>query len=183
MRLISDVPLGAFLSGGIDSSLIVALMARAGAGRVKTFSIGFEAREYNELEHASRVARHCGTDHQQFIVTPDAVSILPKLVWHYNEPYADSSAIPTWYLSELTRQIGHRGADGRRRRRELRRATTGTPRCASPAGTIGFRPSWVRRLAGPYGPCPMRRASGPGAAPSASSTCCRTRLRAATPAS
>jgi asparagine synthase (glutamine-hydrolysing) len=104
IRLVSDVPLGAFLSGGLDSSLIVALMARAGAGRVKTFSIGFDEADYNELAYARLVAEHFGTDHHETIVRPDAVAILPKLVWHYNEPFADSSAIPTFYLAEMTRR-------------------------------------------------------------------------------
>lgn len=103
-RLISDVPLGAFLSGGVDSSLIVALVAEAGAGQVKTFSIGFEEAEYNELPYARMVAERFGTDHHEAVVRPDALRILPKLVWHYNEPYADSSAIPTLYLSQMTRR-------------------------------------------------------------------------------
>jgi asparagine synthase (glutamine-hydrolysing) len=104
MMLVSDVPVGAFLSGGIDSSLVVAMMAEAGAGRVKTFSIGFDEAEYNELEYARRVAERFGTDHHEAIVRPDALAILPKLVWHYNEPFGDSSAIPTLYLSEMTRR-------------------------------------------------------------------------------
>jgi asparagine synthase (glutamine-hydrolysing) len=104
LRLISDVPLGAFLSGGIDSSLVVALMARAGANPIRTFSIGFEEDRYNELPFARQVADRLGTDHREFIVRPDALSILPSLVWHYNEPYADSSAIPTFYLSRETRK-------------------------------------------------------------------------------
>jgi asparagine synthase (glutamine-hydrolysing) len=104
LQLVSDVPLGAFLSGGIDSSLVVALMAQAGAGRVKTFSIGFDDREYDELAYARQVAERFGTDHHEAIVRPDAVAILPKLVWHYNEPFADSSAVPTLYLSEMTRR-------------------------------------------------------------------------------
>jgi asparagine synthase (glutamine-hydrolysing) len=104
MRLQSDVPLGAFLSGGVDSSLITALMCRHATGRVKTFSIGFPIKEYNETQHARRVADHLGTEHHEFEVTPSGVEILPKLVWHYDEPFADSSAIPTWYLSEMTRQ-------------------------------------------------------------------------------
>jgi asparagine synthase (glutamine-hydrolysing) len=103
-RLVSDVPLGAFLSGGLDSSLVVAMMADAGAGRVKTFSIGFDDDAYNELPYARRVAERFGTDHHEAIVQPDAVEILPKLVWHYNEPYADSSAIPTFHLAEMTQR-------------------------------------------------------------------------------
>jgi len=104
LRLISDVPLGAFLSGGVDSSLIVALMARLGAGQVKTFSIGFDESEFDELHYARRIAARYDTAHQEFVVRPDAVSIIPKLVWHYGEPFADSSAIPTYYLAELTRR-------------------------------------------------------------------------------
>jgi asparagine synthase (glutamine-hydrolysing) len=103
-RLVADVPLGAFLSGGIDSSTVVALMAEAGAAPVRTFSIGFEEREYDELPYARLVARRYGTDHHEFVVRPEAVDVLPRLVWHYNEPYADSSAIPTFYLAELTRR-------------------------------------------------------------------------------
>ena len=74
------------------------------AGRVKTYSIGFEEREYDELEYARLVAARYGTDHHELVVRPDAVRVLPKLVWHYNEPYADSSAIPTYYLAEFTRR-------------------------------------------------------------------------------
>ncbi len=104
LRLISDVPLGAFLSGGIDSSAIVAIMAEQASSPVKTFSIGFEEKEYDELRYARLVAQRYGTDHHEFVVRPQATEIFPKLVWHYNEPFADSSAIPTYYLAELTRQ-------------------------------------------------------------------------------
>ena len=103
-RLISDVPLGAFLSGGVDSATIVALMSELGSGPVKTFSIGFGEEEYNELPYARLVAQRFGTDHHEFVVTPHVEEILPKLVWHYNEPFADPSAIPTYYLSQLTRE-------------------------------------------------------------------------------
>jgi len=103
-RLVSDVPLGAFLSGGIDSSLVVALMHEQGTERVKTFSIGFDEAEYNELAYARLVARRYETDHHEYIVRPNALEILPDLIWHYNEPFADSSAIPTYYLARLTRQ-------------------------------------------------------------------------------
>jgi len=104
LRMISDVPLGAFLSGGIDSSTVVALMTECSSGPVKTFSIGFEEERYNELPYARLVADRYGTDHHEFIVKPEAIEVLPELVWHYNEPYADSSAIPTYYLSKMTRE-------------------------------------------------------------------------------
>lgn len=105
VRLMSDVPLGAFLSGGIDSSAIVALMSELSSERVKTFSIGFQEQDFSEIEHARRIAHRFGTDHHEFIVKPDALEILPELARHYGEPYADSSAIPTYYLAKMTR--GH----------------------------------------------------------------------------
>jgi asparagine synthase (glutamine-hydrolysing) len=104
IRLLSDVPLGAFLSGGVDSSTIVALMARHSSGRVKTFSIGFDEKDYDELPFARLVAERYGTDHHELIVRPQAAAIVPKLAWHYDEPYADESAVPTYYLSQFTRQ-------------------------------------------------------------------------------
>ncbi|MEX1997123.1 MAG: asparagine synthase (glutamine-hydrolyzing) [Candidatus Andersenbacteria bacterium] len=104
LRLIADVPLGAFLSGGIDSSAVVALMSRHSAKPVKTFSIGFEEAGYNELPFARMVAKKFKTDHTEFIVRPETIDILPELVGLYEEPYADSSALPTYYLSKLTRQ-------------------------------------------------------------------------------
>ncbi|PIN80023.1 asparagine synthase (glutamine-hydrolyzing) [Candidatus Woesearchaeota archaeon CG10_big_fil_rev_8_21_14_0_10_30_7] len=103
LRMISDVPLGAFLSGGIDSSIIVALMSRF-SDKVKTFSIGFEEQDYNELPDARIIAEKYNTDHKEFIVKPDAIKILPKLAYYYNEPYSDSSAIPSYYLAQITRK-------------------------------------------------------------------------------
>jgi asparagine synthase (glutamine-hydrolysing) len=102
-RLVSDVPLGAFLSGGTDSSAVVALMSEASA-RVKTFSIGFDNQDFNELRYARTVANRYSTDHHELVVRPDAVEIAPKLAWHYGEPYADSSAVPTYYLAEFARR-------------------------------------------------------------------------------
>ena len=103
-RLMSEVPLGAYLSGGVDSSVVVALMAECSSQPVKTFSIGFDDPQYDELPHARRVAEAFGCDHHEFVVRPDAVEILPALARHFGEPFADSSAIPSWYLAKLTRQ-------------------------------------------------------------------------------
>jgi asparagine synthase (glutamine-hydrolysing) len=103
-HLMSDVPLGAFLSGGVDSSLVVGLMAEASARPVRTFSIGFDDPQHDELAHARVVARHFATDHHEFVVTPDAIAILDQLITHFDEPFGDSSAIPTWYVSALARQ-------------------------------------------------------------------------------
>ncbi|MFH1620168.1 MAG: asparagine synthase (glutamine-hydrolyzing) [bacterium] len=105
IRLISDVPLGAFLSGGIDSSIIVALMSRISDKPVKTFSIGFEEAEFSELSYASQVAMMYGCEHTEFIVKPEMADILPKLAWHYGEPYADSSALPSYYVARETREF------------------------------------------------------------------------------
>ncbi len=104
LRMISDVPLGAFLSGGIDSSLIVAMMSRISNEPVKTFSIGFEESKYNELPYARQIARYFNTDHHEIIVKPDSFSILPELVRQFDEPFADSSMIPTYIVSKKTKQ-------------------------------------------------------------------------------
>ena len=104
LRLRSDVPLGAFLSGGVDSSLMVALMQQHAGQQVQTFSIGFSVKQYDESSYARQVANHLKTDHHEFIVEPKAVEVLPSLVRQYDEPFSDSSAIPTWYVSEFTRQ-------------------------------------------------------------------------------
>ncbi len=104
LRMISDVPLGAFLSGGVDSSAVVALMARHSSGPVRTFSIGFDDDSYDELVFARQVAAQFGTRHIEFTVKPSAINVLPQLVRQYDEPFADASAIPTWYVSQLARE-------------------------------------------------------------------------------
>ncbi|MBD3320056.1 MAG: asparagine synthase (glutamine-hydrolyzing) [Chitinivibrionales bacterium] len=104
-RMISDVPLGAFLSGGIDSSIIVGLMAQQTAKKVRTFSIGFSTDSFNELPYAQSVANKWKTDHHEFVVSPDRLSdILPKIVGAFDEPFADSCAIQTYYLSQMTKE-------------------------------------------------------------------------------
>lgn len=104
IRLISDVPLGAFLSGGIDSSAVVGMMAKCSSTPVKTFAIGFEEKDFSELNYSRIVSKHFSTEHHEFIVKPKAMEILPKLIWHYNEPYADVSAIPSYYVASQTRK-------------------------------------------------------------------------------
>ena len=104
IRLRSDVPVGAFLSGGVDSSAVVAAMARLHSGAVKTFSIGFDVAEFDETAYAREVAELFGTEHHEFHLEPHALDVLPELVWHYGEPFADQSAIPSFYLAELTRR-------------------------------------------------------------------------------
>lgn len=103
-HLVSDVPVGAFLSGGVDSSSVVALMREAGASRVSTFSVGFSPRERSELPAAAAVAERFGTDHHELVVEPEAAAVLPALAHHYGEPFGDSSALMTYYVSKLARE-------------------------------------------------------------------------------
>lgn len=105
-RMVADVPIGAFLSGGVDSSAVVATMSRLSGKRVSTFTIGFDDQEgYDERSYARLVAARYATDHHEFVVQPNAVELVEKLVWHHDQPCGDSSALPTYLLSELTR--GH----------------------------------------------------------------------------
>jgi asparagine synthase (glutamine-hydrolysing) len=103
-RLVADVPVGALLSGGIDSSAVVAVMAQEAHGRVKTFSVGFDHETFNELPAARRVADWCGTEHHEFTVRPNAIELLPSIIRHYGEPFGDHSAIPSFQIAALTRE-------------------------------------------------------------------------------
>ena len=104
IRLRSDVPLGAFLSGGMDSAAVLALMTRHSTRPVQTFTIGFGDPEYDELDEARRTAAHFAADHHEQIVTPDGIGVAERLAVHYDEPFADASAIPTFYVAELARK-------------------------------------------------------------------------------
>ena len=103
-HMISDVPIGALLSGGIDSSLVVGLMARASSRPIKTFSIGFDEPAFDELDGARRIADHFSTDHHELVVRPDALAVVDDIVRHFDEPFGDSSAVPTWYVSQMARR-------------------------------------------------------------------------------
>ncbi len=105
IRLISEVPLGAFLSGGVDSSTVVGMMSQLSETPVKTFSIGFNEDSFDELKYARIAAKHFNTEHHEFIVTPDLVEIVDELVWHFDEPFADSSALPTFMVSKMARDF------------------------------------------------------------------------------
>lgn len=102
-HLVSDVPVGAFLSGGLDSSSVVGCMARASTTPVKTFSIGFDDADFDELAYARQVAARYGTDHFEMVVKPDVMSVLPRLAWQFDEPFGDASAVPTYCVAKITR--------------------------------------------------------------------------------
>jgi asparagine synthase (glutamine-hydrolysing) len=104
LQMVSDVPLGAFLSGGVDSSSVVAMMRKGGADHVVTASVGFEEKAYDELPFARRVAQRYGTEHHEKIVQPQAPQVIEKLAWHYDEPFADYSSVPTYYVSQAARE-------------------------------------------------------------------------------
>ncbi|MGH9800783.1 MAG: asparagine synthase (glutamine-hydrolyzing), partial [Blastocatellia bacterium] len=104
IRLMSEVPLGAFLSGGVDSSTVVAMMAQAMDQPVKTFSIGFSEASFDELKYARLTAERYKTDHHEFVVTPDVCQLVEEIVWHHDEPFADASSIPTYAVSKLARE-------------------------------------------------------------------------------
>ena len=104
VRLMSEVPLGAFLSGGLDSSAVVALMSRVLRQPVKTATIAFNEDHFDESDFARRVSHHLGTDHYEKTVTPDKIDTIEKLAWHYDEPFADSSALPTYFVSQIARE-------------------------------------------------------------------------------
>jgi len=105
IRLISEVPLGAFLSGGVDSSTIVGMMSQISDKPVKTFSIGFNEDTFDELKYARIAAKHFNTEHHEFVVTPDLVEIVDELAWHFDEPFADPSALPTFMVSKMARDF------------------------------------------------------------------------------
>ncbi|MEZ6121930.1 MAG: asparagine synthase-related protein [Planctomycetaceae bacterium] len=145
LRLRSDVPLGAFLSGGIDSTVITGLMQEQLDRPVQTFSIGFPVKAFDERHYARQASELLGTDHHEAVVNPDALSILPQLIWHYDEPFGDSSAIPTMYLSRMTREnvtvalTGDAGDElfcGYDRYRAVRMMQQ-----------MAFAPKWMRRMA------------------------------------
>ena len=104
LHMVSDVPVGAFLSGGVDSSTVVAFMARSSSRPVKTFSIGFDEEDFDELGYARLVAARYGTDHFEMVVKPETIQLLPRLAWQFDEPFADASAVPTYCVSKITRE-------------------------------------------------------------------------------
>lgn len=144
LRLRSDVPLGAFLSGGIDSTVICGLMQTQLDRPVQTFSIGFPVAAFDEREYARQASKQLGTDHHEAVVTPDALAILPQLIWHYDEPFGDSSAIPTMYLSKMTREhvtVALTGDAGDELFCGYERY-----RAARMTGQMDFVPRWMRQM-------------------------------------
>uniref|UniRef100_A0A832I3N2 asparagine synthase (glutamine-hydrolyzing) n=1 Tax=Eiseniibacteriota bacterium TaxID=2212470 RepID=A0A832I3N2_UNCEI len=164
LRLVADVPLGAFLSGGVDSSVVVALMAEAVNEPIKTFSIGFEGFPGgDELGHAREVARHLGTDHHEFTVRPDALALLPALAWLCDEPFADPSIVPTYHVSRMAR-------------REVTVALSGDGGDEAYAGYVTY--PWARRFAALDGiPRGLRRAMAQAASGLRPGSAVRRRLR------
>ncbi|MEO1136049.1 MAG: asparagine synthase (glutamine-hydrolyzing) [Pseudomonadota bacterium] len=145
-RMVADVPVGAFLSGGIDSSAVTAFMAEHSANPVKTFCIGFDETDFDERRYARLVAERFGTDHEEEIVRPDAMAILPEIIWHYEDPFADPSAIPTYYVSQLARRhvtvsLSGDGGD------EFFLGYNRYDDCAA-MGWVDHLPTAVRRMAG-----------------------------------
>jgi asparagine synthase (glutamine-hydrolysing) len=104
LRLVADVPVGFFLSGGVDSSAVVAVASEVANDRLETFSIGFNEPRYDEREYARYVAKRFGTRHHEFVIEPGSIDVIEQIAWHTDEPFADSSALPTWHLSQLTRR-------------------------------------------------------------------------------
>jgi asparagine synthase (glutamine-hydrolysing) len=168
-RLISDVPLGAFLSGGLDSAAVVAAMAEASSEPVKTFSIGFTSQKFNELPLARLTAKRFGTEHHELLVEPRALDVIPRIVRHYGEPFADDSAIPSFYLAEMARRdvtvalngdggdesfggypryaVNRAAAQLERLPVALRRAVSAAGMRVPESGTIDSWPSRIRRAA------------------------------------
>jgi asparagine synthase (glutamine-hydrolysing) len=159
-HMVSDVPIGAFLSGGVDSSSVVVLMAQASSTPIRTFSIGFAEADFDELAFARQVATRYGTDHYELVVKPNAVDVLPKLAWHFDEPFADPSAVPTYLVCGdarrtvtvcLTGDGGDENFGGYRRYRanEARRSIRGllaadrVPALLAAAGRVAPEAPWI----------------------------------------
>lgn len=148
IELVSDVPLGAMLSGGVDSSAVVSLMAQVSPGRVKTFSIGFEEERFSEVRYARMVAKANDTEHFEHIVKADIQELLPRLVYHFDEPFADASAVPTYYLCRMARQnvtvcLSGDGGD------EVFAGYDRYRHCLG-LGKLDFLPQWLRKTV--FGP-------------------------------